>query len=116
MIDTRKLGEIARTLGGIPVWGCLPGSVAAIAGIRYGDIVLQVNGVETRTIDEYLSARALRTDGVEVVFHRDGTEHRVDLVFGSAAERDSVEETANVVLERGMMPTAPASSDTEEPN
>src|SRR5689334_16642673 len=60
MISRKQLEEIAATVRGVPVWGCLPGSTAAEAGVRYGDIVIGVNGVPTPTIDEYLEARKLR--------------------------------------------------------
>ena len=47
MISRKQLEEIAATVQGVPVFGCLPGSTAAEAGVRYGDIVLSVNGVRT---------------------------------------------------------------------
>jgi len=72
MISRKQLEEIAETIRGVPVWGCLPGSPAAEAGVRYGDIVMSVNGVATPGIDEYLEARKLRTDGFELRLFRDG--------------------------------------------
>jgi len=72
MMSRKQLEEIAETVGGVPVWGCLPGSTAAEAGVRYGDIVLSVNGVATPTINEYLEARKLRSDGFDLVLFRDG--------------------------------------------
>jgi S1-C subfamily serine protease len=74
MMSRKQLEEIAATVQGVPVWGCLPGSTAAEAGVRYGDIVLSVNGVPTPGIDEYLEARKLRTDGFELRLFRAGTE------------------------------------------
>ena len=66
MMQRKQLEEIAATVKGVPVWGCLPGSTAAEAGVRYGDIVLAVNGVPTPSIVEYLEGRKLRTDGFEL--------------------------------------------------
>ncbi|HKO46183.1 MAG TPA: hypothetical protein VJV79_00580 [Polyangiaceae bacterium] len=74
MMSRKQLEEIAATVQGIPVWGCLPGSTAAEAGVRYGDIVLGVNGMPTPGIGEYLSARALRSDGIELRLFRAGEE------------------------------------------
>ena len=48
MIAKRTLFELAKTLDGLPVLGCLAGSPAALAGVRYGDILLSVNGQRTR--------------------------------------------------------------------
>ena len=81
MISRKQLEEIAATVQGIPVWGCLPGSSSAKAGVRYGDIVLGVNGVRTPGIDEYLTARALRTDGIELRLLRAGSEFTVFVEF-----------------------------------
>lgn len=52
----------------------MPGSTAAEAGVRYGDIVLSVNGVDTPTIVEYLAARQLRSDGFTLRLFRAGEE------------------------------------------
>lgn len=72
MMSRQQLEHIAETVGGVPVLGCLPGSTAAEAGVRYGDIVVSVNGVATPSIDEYLEARKLRSDGFDLVLFRDG--------------------------------------------
>jgi S1-C subfamily serine protease len=81
MISRKQLEEIAATVHGVPVWGCLPGSTAAEAGVRYGDIVLGVNGMPTPGIDEYLEARKLRSDGYELRLFRDGQELTVWVPF-----------------------------------
>jgi len=74
MMPRKQLEEVATALEGVPVWGCLPGSAAAEVGVRYGDIVLRVNGVRTQGIEDYLEARALRADGMDVVLFRAGQE------------------------------------------
>jgi S1-C subfamily serine protease len=81
-----ELGKLATALEGIPVWGCLPGSVAQAAGIQYGDVVLAVNGKRTKDLDDYLAARQLRNDGAEVVVFRNGSEQTIDLIFRATTE------------------------------
>src|SRR3954462_16004907 len=81
MMSRKQLEEIAATVRGVPVWGCLPGSTAAEAGVRYGDIVLSVNGVPTPTIDQYLEARKLRSDGFDLRLFRGGEEIEVFVAF-----------------------------------
>jgi S1-C subfamily serine protease len=81
MIPRKQLEEIAATVQGVPVWGCLKGSPSADAGVRYGDIVLVVNGMRTANIDDYLAARKLRKDGVELQILRDGNELTLVLQF-----------------------------------
>jgi len=97
MISRKQLEEIAATVQGIPVWGCLPGSTAAEAGVRYGDIVLGVNGAPTPGIGEYLAARALRTDGIELRLFRDGLEFTVFVAF--RPPEDQLEALAEQIAE-----------------
>ena len=81
MMSRKQLEEIAAVVQGIPVWGCLPGSTAAEAGVRYGDIVLRVNGMPTPSIDDYLTARKLRSDGFDLRLFRAGAEIDVYVAF-----------------------------------
>jgi S1-C subfamily serine protease len=81
MLSKAKLEQIAKVLEGIPVLGCLEGSPSERAGIRYGDVVLSVNGVKTSDMDLYLKARELRSDGAEIVVFRNGVEVVIELVF-----------------------------------
>jgi S1-C subfamily serine protease len=86
MKSRAELGRMAVILQGIPVWGCLPGSPAHQAGIGYGDILLSVNGVRTKTMKAYVAARHLRDDGAEFVVFRDGAEVTVDFRFTHPTE------------------------------
>jgi S1-C subfamily serine protease len=74
MMSTKQIDEIAAAVRGLPVRGCLRGSTAEKAGIRYGDILLAVNGFRTPGLDEYVKARKLRSDGFELRLLRDGQE------------------------------------------
>jgi S1-C subfamily serine protease len=74
MIRRRELEALAEAVQGIAVLGCLPGSTASEAGVRYGDIVLEVNGLRTIDIDDYLAGRKLRSDGIALRLFRDGNE------------------------------------------
>jgi len=74
MIRRRQLEALAAAVQGIAVLGCLPGSTAAEAGVRYGDIVLEVNGLRTINIEDYLEGRKLRADGMALRLFREGNE------------------------------------------
>jgi S1-C subfamily serine protease len=109
MLSRKQLEEIAATVQGIPVWGCLPGSTAAEAGVLYGDIVLAVNGVLTPTIDDYIQARALRKDGYELRLFRAGTELTLFVPFRPPV--DTMESLANQIADgRFVAPSTPGST------
>jgi S1-C subfamily serine protease len=110
MISRKQLEEIAATVHGIPVWGCLPGSTSAEAGVRYGDIVLGVNGVATPTIDEYLVARALRVDGIELRLFRAGQELTLFVEF--RPPEDKLEALANQIADGRYLDSSRPPEDT----
>ncbi len=85
MIAKSSVFALAKALEGIPVLGSLSGTPAARAGIRYGDILISVNGVRTRTIQDYVDAKALRAEGMDVVVFRSGTESMQHLVYEEPA-------------------------------
>ena len=43
---------LAKALEGIPLLGCLPGSPSHDAGLRYGDVILEVNGRRVRDVQD----------------------------------------------------------------
>jgi hypothetical protein len=81
MITQHGLIALARALEGMPVLGCVEGEQAAAAGIRYGDVLLYVNGRRTRTLADYIEAKQLRRDSMNVVLFRDGREQFIELSF-----------------------------------
>jgi S1-C subfamily serine protease len=85
MIPKRSLYAMAKALEGLPVLGALAGTPAARAGVRYGDILLEVNGVRTETMLDYIQARGLRSDGMVIVLFRGG--ERLELALTYDAER-----------------------------
>ncbi len=102
MITKTSLFALAKALEGIPVLGSLSGTPAARAGIRYGDILLSVNGMRTKTVLDYVEAKALRTDGMDIVIFRTGTEKVERLVYDepSAAPPDPAAILAELVTLR----------------
>lgn len=81
MTPKKSVLDLASSLEGVPILATLPDSPASRAGIRYGDILLEVNGVRTRTWVDYLEAKDLREGGMEVVVFRAGQEATLRLAF-----------------------------------
>jgi len=88
MLSSEQLTKLATVLGGLPVLGCRPGSPAARAGIRYGDVVLSVNGMKTPDWASYVEARALARQRMQVAIFRGGQEVELELAFDVNAVHD----------------------------
>jgi S1-C subfamily serine protease len=112
MMSKRALSQLARVLEGLPILGCLDGRPAARAGIRYGDVLLAVNGRRTRSFLDYLEARDLRSDRMQVLVFRDGAHRQLELTF---EPRDAhVDATALVaeLADKRLDPALPVESET----
>ncbi len=83
MQSRKDLQKLADALGGMPVWGCLPGSPSHRAGIIYGDILLEVNGQKVDSVSAYAEAKELDPEYMHVKILRNGDELELDLdLFG----------------------------------
>lgn len=67
-----KLDRLAKLLGGIPVWEVYADSGAAAAGVRFGDIILRVNGKATPTFEHFLAIGEEHLPNLEFEVFRDG--------------------------------------------
>jgi C-terminal processing protease CtpA/Prc len=90
------IAALARQLGGLPVYGILAGSPAETAGVRYGDVVLAVDGKPTTSWDEYLAAR--RHSGPSIVLRLFRAGHELELVLELDVDFDVI----------GLLGVAPA--------
>lgn len=57
--------------GGLLLKQCLAGSPAATIGLQAGDIVLYVNGRRVDSLSDYLKARRIYSDRIDVRVFRD---------------------------------------------
>ena len=84
MRDRNELAKRAAELGGLPVLVCRPGSPAELAGVRYGDILLGVNGIKTPDWASYIAARGKNTQRMQLELFRDGETVTVEIELGGA--------------------------------
>jgi S1-C subfamily serine protease len=73
--------EMAKIYGGIPLLMSLPGTAAERAGLRWGDVIVSVNGRPTRSLEAFNEARKVRQGSATVRYVRDGAEAVVELVW-----------------------------------
>ena len=79
MFDPSELSRIAATLGGVPIMGCLHGSPADRAGVRYGDIMLAIDGIPTPSWSDFFQARRRCKGQMNVRLFREGREFDITL-------------------------------------
>lgn len=79
MLSRSDLSRLATVLGGLPILGCLEGSPAAEAGVRYGDILLSIDGVPTSSWDDFLEVRSQCKGRMLARIFRDGVERDLDI-------------------------------------
>lgn len=72
MSNYNDVWKMAAAVEGIPILGCIPGSPAARAGLKVGDVLLVANGIRTRSIDDYFDALDVDAQKLEVTYYRDG--------------------------------------------
>ena len=112
MIGRKSLFALAKALEGLPVLGTLEGTPAARAGVRYGDILISVNGRRTRTMEDDVEAKSLREDGMEIVVFRAGAERVAELVYDETAR--SAHDTAAILAELVTLRIAGAGLEEDE--
>lgn len=110
MMSSKAVFALAQALEGVPLLGVLEGSPAARAGARYGDVLLSVNGVRTRTIVDYLEAKNLRTDGMEIVVFRGDAEVHLAFQYDSPAPRTDPRELIEAMEGLGLLERDPSGS------
>lgn len=77
MFSPADLSRLATALGGLPITGCVEGSPAHLAGVRYGDIVLSVNGTPTGSWSDFFHVRRRSAGPLAVRLFRRGLELNV---------------------------------------
>lgn len=106
MLDRTTLSKLAAALNGLPVLACRPGSPADTAGIRYGDILLTVNGIQTPDWGSFMEARTQKQTTMLLEIFRDGETLTIELDLSSATPIDPPELLAQI-LAGGLVPHEP---------
>lgn len=99
MIPKKHVFALAKALEGLPLLGTLEGTPAARAGVRYGDVLISVNGVRTKEVTDYVEAKNLRSDGMEIVIFRDGVNRTFELVFDRPAKEVDTSALLDIIRE-----------------
>lgn len=86
MQHPEQLTQVANSLSGLPILGCASGSPAARAGLRYGDIVLSLNGAATPSWAAFFEASAAAEGPLSVRVFRQGRELELQLLLERGAQ------------------------------
>lgn len=106
MLKWEDVTRIATRLKGVPILGCRPGSPAARAGVRYGDVLIAVNGMPTPDWSAYIEARALRHGEMQVELFRAGETLVLDFPMPLQSEPVDPAALLDELLEHGLIPIA----------
>jgi hypothetical protein len=97
---------LSRSEGGAYVWGTVPGSPAAAAGLVAGDILVQAGGVDVKTLAAVVGAvsRGAPGEPVKLRFLRDAPSRvpELPLVCGLLEQRLGMGERAKMNLGRWL--------------
>lgn len=109
------LEKLAAALGGLAILGCLPESPAAAAGLRYGDVLLSVNGVPTPNWVAYVKVMNARAKGAMVVrVFRDGVEAEFSLQLADEQPGPEVQNLLTRILDSKAWPAVSREEDEED--
>ncbi len=105
MQSAQTIRELAKIEEGIPLWGCIPDSPSARAGLRYGDIIVRIGGHRVKDVRDYIKAMKARL-GTEIAVEvlRNGECHMAVLIMADDAPSRDFEETAKYIAEQRMLP------------
>jgi S1-C subfamily serine protease len=103
MLSPTDLAALAAALGGLPIMGCLEGSPAAEAGLRYGDILLAIDGTPTACWDDFLRARRQQVGELRASVFRQGT--TFDVVMSLRPVSKGPQALLGELQERGILPS-----------
>lgn len=104
MLKWEDVTRLATRLNGVPVLGCRPGSPAALAGVRYGDILISVNNVPTPDWAAYVEARALGRGQMRVEVFRAGETLVLELALPTVTEQVDQLALLQELMESGVVP------------
>ncbi|MFO0600703.1 MAG: PDZ domain-containing protein [Myxococcaceae bacterium] len=106
--------KLATALGGLAILGCLPDSPAAAAGLRYGDVLLSVNGVPTPNWVAYVKVMNERKRPMVVRVFRDGVEAEYSLDLPVDPPAPEVPNLLTRILDSKAWPAVTREDDEED--
>lgn len=106
MQNIQDLQKMADTYQGMLILGIIPGSASFVAGVRRGDILMEVNGVRITNSNDYIAAPRNVDGKMDILIIRNHQEMRLTLDLGSA-EPDPQSAMDYVLENQPILPPDP---------
>lgn len=103
-MNREELQKTATTMGGLLILGVMDGTPTAQAGIKYGDILLTVNGQPTPDFQAYVDAKALNTEGMSFQVFRGGEVEDFTVIYDKDRQFNPAAALAELAGKR-LIPT-----------
>lgn len=116
MLKWEDVTRMASRLNGVPVLGCRPGSPAARAGVRYGDILLSVNNMPTPDWASYIEAKASVRGHMKVELFRAGETLVFEFALPTQTEHIDPALLLDELIESGLAPLMMSESHRPDPD
>ncbi len=101
-----ELERLAQSLGGMCILGCLEGSPAHLAGLKYGDVLLEVNGRPTPNLGAFVEATRQWASPMRIRVFRRGREERLEFELPPRPAKVDATGLLQRVMRSGVLPAS----------
>lgn len=95
-----------KFVNGIAILGALPGSPAEQCGLKYGDLLLSINGKSMSSVEDFLAARSAADGTMDLLVRRGNhvMEFSLDIAKAKEAKKVSATQAIETMSHLSLVP------------